>query len=104
MLARVREQTWGLRAEHRKLLDIEYKGQERLKRKPESTLGRDMKAYAREERLKVLAALAVLEDSPITQRVAFLDANPEQRGGHISEVVQAGGLYNDRQQFISVEV
>ena len=107
LAARIREQVWALRAEHRQLLDVEYAGRERLKQNPQSGLGRDMQNYSRGERLKVLAALTLLEDTPPAERLAFLNSGKPEREKAIAGVIEAGGLYrlhNGEKQFIEVGV
>ncbi len=99
---RIRQRVFELRERHREVLDIYFAGLRRLRRNLQDETGWTLLEHGHKELPGVRAQLAILEDSPVPQRVAFLDANPEERERLICEVVQAGGLYNDAHQFIEV--
>ena len=101
---RIKAETFELQGEHRSLLDVHYAAEERLKANPNDAVGRDLKAYAERERLKVLSTLAVLEDAPPGERLAFLNADNAEREKVVAGVIETGGLCNSRKQFIEVGV
>ena len=103
--ARIKSETFSLRVQHHELLDIQSAAEERLKADPNDAVGRDMKSFAERERLEVLAELALLEDTPPAERLAFINSGKPKREKAIAGVIEAGGLYrinNGKQQFIEV--
>ncbi|MGO9275342.1 MAG: hypothetical protein ACLQOO_34755 [Terriglobia bacterium] len=59
-------------------------------------------AYALSELPGVRAELAILEDAPVPQRLAFLNASAERRKEMTERVILAGGLLDRRGKFVEV--
>ena len=102
--ARIKEEVFALRVQHRRLLDIECTGKERLKGNSKDIVGRDMQKYSWRERLKVLAALTIIEDSKIPTRIKFVDANELKRKEMVESVISTQGIYDANDRFIEVTV
>ena len=100
---RLREHRLVLQEEHRQLLDVLYGGQERLKRNHHPKIGQTLVGYARKHLRRVRAELAIIEDSPMPQRLEFLNANEGRQKGMVCAVIVAGGLEDASGRFTEVE-
>ena len=100
---RLRERRLTLQEEHRQLLDILYGGQERLERDRDQKTGQTLVTYARKNLRRVRAELAIIEDSPMPQRLEFLNANEGRQKGMVCAVIAAGGIEDASGKFIEVE-
>ena len=100
---RLREHRLVLQEGHRQLLDILYGGQERLKRDRDQKTGKTLVGHARKHLRRVCAELAIVEDSPMSQRLEFLNANEGRQKGMVCAVIAAGGLEDANGRFIELE-
>ena len=100
---RLRERSMVLQAEHRELLDINYGGEARLKRDRDPRIGQTLVSYAQKQLRKIRAELAIIEDSPMLQRLEFLNANEGRQKGMVCTVIAAGGVEDASGRFTEVE-
>lgn len=100
---RLRERRLPLQEEHRRMLDILHGGEARLKRDQDPKIGQAIIAYAKRQLRKIRAQLAILEDSPMPQRLEFLNANEGRQKGMVCAVIAAGGVEDTSGKFIEVE-
>ena len=100
---RLRERRLTLQEEHRQLLNIYYGGQERLKRDRDPKIGQILATYAKKQLRRVHAELAIVEGSPIPQRLRYLNANEGRQKGMVCAVIGAAGLEDADGKFIEVK-
>ena len=100
---RLRERRLTLQEEHRQLLNIYYGGQERLKRDRDPKIGQILATYAKKQLRRVDAELAIVEGSPIPQRLRYLNANEGRQKGMVCAVIGVGGLEDANGRFVEVE-
>ena len=74
-----------------------------MKRDQDPKIGQALVSYARRQLKKIRAELAIIEDSPIPQRLGFLNANESQQKGMVCAVIAAGGVEDASGKFIEVE-
>ena len=99
---RIRQRVSGLQKQHRDLLDLYFGALRRLKPNPQDEIGWTLLAYTYREIPLIRAELAILEESPIKERLAFLGGSKTQKEEAVAEVLMAGGLYNSGEMFVEI--
>lgn len=102
--ARLMAERFRLREAHRSLLRIYDGAAKQLNVSREHARAWAALAYALSQLLGVRAELTILEDAPVAERLAFLNASDERRKEMAERVILAGGLLDARRKFVEVSL
>lgn len=104
LVGKLRAHRLRFTALHRRLLIVEDRAAESLRVNPQDEAAWSRLALAYSILPKVRAALAVVEDAPTRQRLAYLTAIPRERKEMLSQTVERGGLSDANGRFVEIEV
>lgn len=93
-----------LAAVHRRLLRTQGRAAEKLRANPQDEAAWSQLALAYHSLPKVRSALALVEDAPIRERLAYLTASPGQRKEMARRILERGGLSAAKGRFVEIEI
>ena len=99
---RLRERRLTLQEEHRQLLTIYHAAVDRLNRNRQDEIGWSLLAHFYKQIPAVRAALTLLEDAPLPERIRYLDASQAKQRERVYEVVAARVLEDAQGRFAEV--
>ena len=98
----IRAERQALYKSRRTFLGIRDRAEERLRTVPDDALAWSALSFVNTQLPRVQASLAILEDAPAPERVAFLNATDDERTEMADRVMLTGGLFDMRGKFIEV--
>jgi hypothetical protein len=102
LLGKLKAEKVKLQTAHVSLLNAQNSATQRLKFHREDSATWAALAFIFAELPLLRAALSIMEDAPIPQRLAFLDGSGDERKEMAEGVILAGGLFDSQGRFIEV--